>query len=374
MPKEIQLTTARSEEEVGKKGGFTVGSISAGEMTEYYVSVKVSDVSPGEALKAAATYLQKKGAKPLMALSFGATESTAGLLNASGFEDLPVSILEHDNGNIYPLSGIQLFAVSGVSVKEIMFGDRIAGYSWGNADAKHLLLGGISPEDSGASPEEQVKNTYNLILKALESSGFSYPEVARTWFYLDRLLSWYGKFNAARTGFFNENGIFQSLVPASTGIGASNIFGRVLSQSIYAFKPKQAGSGIVKVGSPLQCEALNYRSAFSRAVELTYGGIKKLMVSGTASIDPDGKSAHIGDPVKQIELTMRVVREILLSRKMDWGNTVRAIAYFKAPEHIPLFVEYCKKNGLPELNCINALTTVCREELLFELELDAAKE
>ena len=341
-------------------------------MTEHYVSVSDFEGSKTGALKAAAAYLQEKGAKPLMALSFGDPASAAGLLKASGFAGLPVSLLEHDNGTVYPLSGIQIFAVSGVPAEEILLGGKTAGYSWETADARHIILGGISPEDPGLAPEEQVRNTYNLILKALSNSGFIYPEVARTWFYLDRLLSWYGKFNAARTGFFTENGIFQRLVPASTGIGASNLQGFALAQSVYAFKPKREGAGIVKVGSPLQCEALNYRSAFSRAVELTYGGIRKLMVSGTASINPDGKSANIGNPEKQIELTMKVVRGILLAQKMDWENAVRSIAYFKSPGHIPLFKAYCEKNGLPPLNCINAATTVCREELLFEIELDAA--
>ena len=365
------LTTAKNDAGTGPANDFTVCSIPAGGMTEHYVSVNASEKSPEIALKAAAAFLQKNGAKPLMALSFGDTGRAKRLLEAAGFSGLPAALLEHDNGRKYPLSGIQLFAVSGVPVKEIMLGEKIAGYSWEAGGAKHLLLGGVSPEDTSLPPEEQVKNTYMLVSDALAREGFGYSEVARTWFYLDRLLSWYGKFNAARTGFLNGKGIFQKLVPASTGIGASNSRGGALLQCVYAFKPEKSKAGIVKVGSPLQCEALNYRSAFSRAVELNYGGIRKVMVSGTASIDPSGKSAHIEDAVKQIELTMRVVREILLAEKMDWENTVRSIAYFKSPEQVPLFNAYCKNNGLPPLNCINAATTVCREELLFEIELDA---
>jgi len=366
------LTTVKNDAGTGPAGDFTADSIPAGGMTEHYVSINALEKTPETALKAAAAYLQKNGAKPLMALSFGDTGRAERLLQAAGFSGLPAALLEHDNGRKYPLSGIQLFAVSGAPVKEIMSGNKIAGYCWETSDAKHLLLGGIVPGNLSLSPEDQVKDTYLLVSDALAQEGFSYSGVARTWFYLDRLLSWYGKFNAARTGFLNEKGIFQKLVPASTGIGASNSRGGALSQCVYAFKPKASGSGIIKVGSPLQCEALNYRSAFSRAVELSYGGIRKLMVSGTASIEPSGKSAHIDDAAKQIELTMRVVREILHSRKMDWNNTVRSVAYFKEPQYAPLFGEYCARNGLHGLNCVPAMTTVCREELLFELELDAA--
>ena len=83
---------------------------------------------------------------------------------------------------------------------------------------------------------------------------------------------------------------------------------------------------------------------------------RRLYVSGTASIEPSGKTAHIGDPAKQISLTMEVVAAILESRRMTWADVSRAIAYFKDIKDAPLFDEYCRmlieKYGEDDLNHI----------------------
>jgi hypothetical protein len=37
----------------------------------------------------------------------------------------------------------------------------------------------------------------------------------------------------------------------------------------------------------------------------------------------------------------------------------------------PLLEEYCRAHGIPNLPVIHAHATVCRDDLLFEIELDA---
>jgi hypothetical protein len=50
------------------------------------------------------------------------------------------------------------------------------------------------------------------------------------------------------------------------------------------------------------------------------------------------------------------------------------IAYFKSfKEDQSLFTEYCQKHGLADLPAAYAHATVCRPDLLFEVELDAVK-
>ena len=144
-----------------------------------------------------------------------------------------------------------------------------------------------------------------------------------------------------------------------------------LANCIYAVKPKNEKVIIRKVDSPLQCEAINYKSAFSRAVEIQSGDVRKLFISGTASIDSNGKSMNAGDINKQIALTMKIVRAILKSRNMDWHNVTRVILYFKNKDMFSAFNQYCEVNNLPKFPFTIAYVTVCREELLFEIELDA---
>jgi len=123
----------------------------------------------------------------------------------------------------------------------------------------------------------------------------------------------------------------------------------------------------------LQCPALDYKSSFSRGVEISYPDHRQLLISGTASIHPGGRSAHLGDVDKQIDLTMRVGGAILESRGMCWGDVTRMIAYFKDMREAARLSAYCHEQGLPQLPVICCHAAVCRDDLLFEIELDAAK-
>lgn len=68
---------------------------------------------------------------------------------------------------------------------------------------------------------------------------------------------------------------------------------------------------VKEVPSHLQCPTCDYSSSFSRAVEISNPDYRRLFVSGTASIDPSGKTAHVGDVDAQISLTLEIVEAIL---------------------------------------------------------------
>jgi enamine deaminase RidA (YjgF/YER057c/UK114 family) len=212
---------------------------------------------------------------------------------------------------------------------------------------------------------------FENIERILNQAGMSFRNVVRTWLFLDSLLDWYGDFNTVRTDFFRRNGVLDGLVPASTGIGAGNPSGAALLAGAVAIRPKHAGVQITAVDSPLQCSAMNYNSSFSRAVELGLSDQRRLMISGTAGIAPDGASAHRGDVKAQLGLTMGVVQAILHSRGMNWESAVRAIAYFTRHEDRPLLAEYLCAHGISHLPVVCAHADVCRHDLLFEIELDA---
>jgi enamine deaminase RidA (YjgF/YER057c/UK114 family) len=134
-----------------------------------------------------------------------------------------------------------------------------------------------------------------------------------------------------------------------------------------------AGAGAREVGSPLQCPAPAYGSAFSRAMEIDSGGWRRLTISGTASIQPDGKTAWEGDARKQVDLTMEVIAAILQARGMNFGDTTRATAYYRKPEYKQHFDAWRKERDLELMPVVDTHSTVCRDDLLFELELDAGR-
>jgi enamine deaminase RidA (YjgF/YER057c/UK114 family) len=272
-----------------------------------------------------------------------------------------------------PLCGIQVWAVTGPEVTPIVVDGRVVGTRF-DADGLHYCrLGGLVPEDVSGSRADQTQAVFDLMVRALGSVGMRFAHVARTWFYNHDMLEWYDTFNDVRTSFFCENAVFDGLVPASTGIGGGNHAGAVLTAGLLAVKA-QAGchAAPFAVPSPLQCPALNYGSSFSRGVEFTAGGMRRLYISGTASIEPGGLSVHIGDTRAQILLTLEVVEAILASRNMRWEDVSRAIAYFAHAAEAPLLDECCAERGIPPMPVLYASTDICRDDLLFEIELDAA--
>jgi enamine deaminase RidA (YjgF/YER057c/UK114 family) len=207
----------------------------------------------------------------------------------------------------------------------------------------------------------------------LNEAGFQFTDTVRTWFYLDDLLEWYDGFNAVRTGFYRDRGVLNGLIPASTGIGAWNSHGGALSCDVLAVAPRAGRRGVQGVASPLQDSALNYRSSFSRAVEIPYAQGRQLLVSGTASIDREGRTAHAGNPGAQIDLTLRVVEALLASRGMGWNEVTRGIAYFKRLADRPLMDRWFRDRGVTGFSPAIAEADICRPDLDFEVEVDAMK-
>jgi enamine deaminase RidA (YjgF/YER057c/UK114 family) len=288
-----------------------------------------------------------------------------------GGPDWPLLWLQGDVCPGTQISSAQAFRVDEADVRYIELDGRVVGSYWEDQDAEYSLLAGILPANLEATPGEQTSSSFEQIEAALGKVGLDFSHVARTWLYLDKLLDWYDEFNEARTNFFQSRGVFDRLIPASTGIGASNPAGAALTAGALAIRPKHDGVVIREVASPLQCAATEYRSSFARAVEVTFPERRYLTISGTASIAPGGESLYQDDVVKQIHLTLDVVEAILKSRGYEWADTVRAIGYFRDISDLPVFDAILKERGIASLPLAPAHTIVCRDDLLFEIELDA---
>jgi enamine deaminase RidA (YjgF/YER057c/UK114 family) len=271
------------------------------------------------------------------------------------------------------VAGIQVHALDGAAPRAVHLDGRTVGTVFEDDWARYCVLGGLRPDSAEHPPEEQAWETFETMERALASVGMDFSHVFRTWFYLDDILDWYGGFNQVRNQFFRERGVFGGLVPASTGVGGSNAAGTALVADLLAIEIRDPRVQLRPVPSPLQCPAVDYGSSFSRAVELSLPGQQRVYVSGTASIAPDGRTEHVGDVRKQIALTMDVVTAILNSRQLGWEDVTRGIGYLKHAEDAPCFVEYCHAARLPEMPIVIAKNDICRDDLLFEIEVDAAR-
>jgi enamine deaminase RidA (YjgF/YER057c/UK114 family) len=293
------------------------------------------------------------------------------LENAFGAIEAPVTWLE--NGHQTGLCGTHLWAVSGPAVRSLELDGRIIGSMFEDDYAQYCRLGGLLPKDTSRSPSEQTAEIFQQMDAVLQRNGMEFSNVIRTWFYNDNILDWYDEFNKVRNDFFLKKRIFETLLPASTGVGGRNAAGTALAGGLLAVVPLDKAVRAAAVPSPLQDSATEYGSSFSRAVELALPDHSRLYVSGTASIDPTGRTAHAGDPEAQVKLTMEVVYTILKSRGMGWDNAKRALAYFKHAKDAPIFQKYCTQNNLRQFPAVIVENDICRDELLFEIEVDAIR-
>jgi enamine deaminase RidA (YjgF/YER057c/UK114 family) len=123
-------------------------------------------------------------------------------------------------------------------------------------------------------------------------------------------------------------------------------------------------------------EAYNYQkpSSFSRALRLDLGGYKVLLISGTASVNEEGKAEHIGDFKAQLWRTYRNITTLLAAEGMSWHDVVRTTNYLRDIERDyaefnkirTSFYQWMNLDPLPASTGIQA--RLCWETLLVEVE------
>lgn len=345
-------------------------------ITELHLSLVFSDAESASAEFAkAADALIERGAKPVSLEVFAADWSDVAVesfcMRLGG--KFPVNVIRPLDKNAKPvLASAHIIAVTGaeVELKKTENGSIAVKYSDGfvaYVRAFGVLVG--TPEDDAY--EHTLANLAELE-KAVALFGCKYTDIARTWFYNDDILAWYPPFNKARTEFYSARGVFDSLLPASTGIGAPNPRGVKITSGAIALLPLSSDKKFeaFEIESPLQCGAPQYGSSFSRAVEISTPRSRRIMISGTASIEPEGATAFLDDIEKQVNLTMRVIDAILKSRQMSFADTANAVVYCLRPEYYAVFQKWAETNAVSFPHC-PSYSIVCRDDLLFEVELEA---
>jgi len=126
-------------------------------------------------------------------------------------------------------------------------------------------------------------------------------------------------------------------------------------------------------------EAYDYQkpSSFSRALRLDFGGHKILLISGTASVNEEGKAEHIGDFKAQLWRTYVNITNLLAAEEMTWHDVVRTTNYLRDIERDyaefnkirTSFYTWMNLNPLPASTGIQA--RLCWESLLVEIEVYA---
>ena len=115
-------------------------------------------------------------------------------------------------------------------------------------------------------------------------------------------------------------------------------------------------------------------SSFSRALRIDLKGLTILLISGTASIDENGVSVHVGDFRAQMRRTFANITGLLESEGCTWHDIVRTTCYLRDIERdYEAFNEerttFYKEQNLDPLPASTGIQAIlCRPELLIEIE------
>ncbi len=123
-------------------------------------------------------------------------------------------------------------------------------------------------------------------------------------------------------------------------------------------------------------EAYDYSrpSSFSRGLRLDLGNFSVLLISGTASIGPNGETLHPGDFRAQTRRTFANITGLLEAEGATWKDIVRTTCYLRDidrdytafNEERTAFYRAQELDPLPASTGIQA--HLCRPDLLVEIE------
>jgi enamine deaminase RidA (YjgF/YER057c/UK114 family) len=276
------------------------------------------------------------------------------------------------------LSGVIVQAVSGEQVQTVEDGGVACGRRWRTENASDfIVLQNI--QGHGPSSAAQARVMIERAERILKRSGFSYRNVARTWFYLSGILDWYDSFNRVRSEKYHDFGIMPGPrgscvpLPSSTGISADTPEGSACAMDLIAAAgPADAPPLIKPISNTGQIDAFRYGSAFSRGAIIQDADAKILQVSGTAAIDEHGESLFVGDARGQIECTLDKIESLMAQAGAGLRDIVAATVFVKHASNAKIFLESAARRGLAEFPGVCVVADVCREELLFEMDAEAA--
>ncbi|MEI9976064.1 MAG: Rid family hydrolase [Ignavibacteriota bacterium] len=123
-------------------------------------------------------------------------------------------------------------------------------------------------------------------------------------------------------------------------------------------------------------EAYDYAkpSSFSRGMRIDLGGVAILLISGTASIDEQGQTVHVGDFRAQLRRTYHNITGLLEAEGATWKDIVRTTCYLRDIERdYEAFnesrTEFFQEQGLDPLPASTGIQAIlCRPDLLIEIE------
>lgn len=218
----------------------------------------------------------------------------------------------------------------------------------------------------GENALAQTRSAFERAEALLGQAGMSFDDVVRTWIHLREIDRDYDALNQGRRAFFSDRGIDPP--PASTGIGGTPAAAaHDLSLGFEALRREGNRAPSVMHASTLN-EAPEYGADFVRGLRVDEENGTTLHVSGTASVDEAGRTAHVGDFDAQAKRMLVNVRTLLEGQGADFAHIVSAITYVKRRADTDRLRAALSAAGFEGFPHALVEAPVCRPELLCETE------
>ncbi len=218
---------------------------------------------------------------------------------------------------------------------------------------------------------QQTANLFESFSGYLRRQGVSVRDnLVRTWVYVRDIDNNYGGMVEARKDFFVAQGLTKDTrYVASTGIeGKAADIGALVTMDSLSFGNIEESQIVVMNALENLSTTIIYGVTFERGVRVKFGDRSHLYISGTASIDKDGKILYTGDVEKQTERAVENVDALLAKQGAGLNDLAYVLCYIRNPKHFESVFATLNSRLPDKLPRIIVEGSVCRPGWLFELE------
>jgi enamine deaminase RidA (YjgF/YER057c/UK114 family) len=226
---------------------------------------------------------------------------------------------------------------------------------------------GTGPMDS----KKQTKELFTSFAAYLQSQNVNLRDnLVRTWIFVRDIDTHYQGMVDARKKFF----LSQGLTPDSRYVASTGIEGNAVnSEALVSMDSLTFGGLWEKQILPMNALGnlpltITYGVTFERGLRIKFGDRSHLYISGTASIDKEGKIMHGGDVENQTRRTLDNIKMLLKNQGASLSDMAYLLCYVRNVKHFDC-VNAILKDGLPrDIPLAIVQGAVCRPGWLVEIE------
>jgi len=234
----------------------------------------------------------------------------------------------------------------------------------------------VNLQEEKGNSYEQTQVVFEKYIQALSKHQCNLEaNCLRTWLFVKNIDQQYNGMVCARREIFSAEG----LTPQTHFIASTGIEGQPANPEVivmldgYAIKEIKREQICFLHASKNLNPTHEYGVTFERGTSIQFGDRKHILISGTASIDNQGKILYPLQLEKQTGRTMENIRALLEEADAGWEDVAHLIVYLRDIADYENTKIYFDKN-FPEIPYIILLAPVCRPGWLIEVECSAIKD